>query len=146
MDISHVRRLDTVRQLEKFSTWLLKALIGAFAGGGAFLFLFAHLAAGVPLRRLLGPWLVYSGVAVACGPFIYLSLRHRATRGGDTRPLFAAVAVTLVLCSCILFYYASQLGIISPRDMRGLCVTAVVAVPVVTVLVYHLERRYFPLP
>ena len=115
------------------------------AGGGAFLFVFAHVLAGVPLRRLLGPWLAYSGLAAACAPFMYFSLRHRATRGGDTRPLFATVAVTLALCCCVLFYYASQLDIISGTDMQGLCVTAAVAIPVVTVLVYYLGRRLFPL-
>ena len=134
-----------MRQVEKFPSWFLKSLVGALAGGGVFLFVFAHLLAGLPLRRLFGPWLVYSGVGAACAPAIYFSLRHRERKQGDTRPLFATVAVILVCCSCVLFYYAYQLSIISPSNIRGLCDTAIVAIPIVTVLVYYLQSRIFPL-
>jgi hypothetical protein len=130
-----------MRQLQKFSTWYPKFLLGMVPGAALTAVLFGNLLASVPLHRLLWPWLVYSAALAAFGALMYLSLQ-RATKTGARWLVFVTTAVGTVPLCCLLFSYASQFQLISWGDFRALCVTSVVTVPAVTLLLYYADRRW----
>jgi hypothetical protein len=134
-----------MRQLEKFSSWYSKFALAWLVAGPVIVFVAGRLILGVPLINLVLPWLVFSGFGVTFGPLMYFSLRYRLRSGGDTRYVFAIATAAAIAGSCLLYYYAWDFGLISRHSLRGLCITAVVAIPPIGLLAYYVERKLFPI-
>jgi hypothetical protein len=134
-----------MRQPGKFSAWYFKFLVGVIAAAGLVVFVLGHMVAAVRLNLLLTPWMAYSGLGAACGPLMYFSLRYNAQSKGDTRYVFATIGLVGTVGSCLLFHYASQFGLISHADLHGLCITAIVAIPLLILLTYYLEGKRSPI-
>ncbi len=135
-----------MRDLPNLSTWFLRSLVGILVGGTVFYYGLVHLCLGVGLGSLGPPWLLHSGLGLLASPFLYWSLKHEVSSGGDRRPFFVTIGVVLLFGSCLLFYYAWKFGFVSLNDLRGLCITAVVATGPCMVASYYLTERVYPSP
>ncbi len=134
-----------MRELPKLSTFVLKSSAGALIGATGFWAL-VYLCLRIPLRGLVEPWLLYSALVALAGPLFWWSLRHEVSSGGDRRPFFVTIAVVGLPGCCLLFYYAWKFGFVSPTDLRGLCITAFVAMGPCMVIAYYLAERLYPSP
>jgi hypothetical protein len=130
-----------MKPLPKFSIWFVKGSVGALIGATC-LFALVHLGLKTPVSELVQPWLVYGGLGILLTPFVYLARRHEVLRKGDWRPLYVTVGLFLMIACPVLFYYASRFGLLSPKDLPGLCVTALVAFPPIFFATYYVSKRF----
>jgi cobalamin synthase len=134
-----------MRKLERFPAWFLKFFLGALTATVGTFLLLAYLLR-IPAAGLVRPWLVCLAVFSAWGSLMYFALWHRVRTGGDTRLVFAMATLIGVTGCWLVAYWACRLGLISRSDYHGLCVTALIAGPVIMLLAYFVERKWLPLP
>lgn len=128
--------------LRSFKVWFFQFTVGVVLAGSVLYFGVLHLGMKVPLRSLIAPWLTLSLLLVTLASPIYYSIRYARASGGDLRPLCAVIGGVMLMCSLVIFHYASKLGLLSPEAARGSSITSLIAIPPCTLVAYYVSRSF----
>jgi hypothetical protein len=123
---------------------MAKGLLVVIAGSSG-LCAVAWLLLKVELSKLLLPWLLYCGLGTLLVPFLYWSMRRQA-RTGDWRPFFVVFGAFCMAACPLLFYSGTILGFVRKTSLPGLCLTAIICIPLLFPAAYHLLKELRLLP
>lgn len=127
----------------KLWTWILRSLLGPPVTGFTIFYCVLHLGFGIPVARLVEPFVVTSVISIVLtGPLLYWA-RKREVVFGDLRAHFFGLGLySLILCLAYVCY-SVRLGFLSAREATEYYTFLPIFVAVVTLLGFYVHRRVF---